>query len=1220
MDLLKQRLTFASIYQFEEIGVRELEDELTLSLPLAECHCEYSPTEKVLIVKGKLQGYHSQIIATINSFIEKQENDDLLETSRVHVLDFPATDQDITSLIEPTTTVATGGLLALDDDVNTIIRHPFKRTVKSWLSSEDGERRLEIDKYSAILRDIANCTGTEIIIDNHEGLQISGRSDSEVNQALAKLNQIKKPLASLQFPVTRNIILNMGDPDNRYRLQPYAIANGNPVALRRILADTSTGSASDLGQIFVTVAYTLDEDVQQYVQPKSFREPPRCTNPNGHSFLWRDFVFTELGKGDGIQAVEARIEKNQDLALVPLQNHPFLSAEKVEQVEEWRLRPAEPKRTSVAHATETKVPGIKQRRAVKNPHVEPTSATANTLSTTRNVSKDSQNTIREVCADMNRGSAAQAPSAEVAKETEVNKLSSNDPIPSTSATDETRSVQSDSRLTVKQDLTRQLTSHEVRSDSEKHAHERALPEKTEKTESVAARTSNLGNSPPRRPDFNPNKYGSQKALAQATKPTTGSSKKSKNHPTKPTATTQAARPGNGGASCRSPLPKGKQTRQKKAKSSAKPNELIDITSPSNIGTVIHSGYSFNAPSLEPGRPGRPGGSPEQFDSGGNRFATLLETQFPDLAELSMGEAAGHSGSTTSESLQYASSNVTGKPLDPDARLKELYKEKARLAAGTRSQQPTPAATIVKPSLPFGAMNTLLEQQVFDRFERTHRIETVQRINESDSRQFHRSMALRAANPGQKAKNKAEAKAKKQATLEEAWGKPKPQKIKSASAKTQGQTAARKGVETKKSQKEEPVVNVDEDSKRFFGAFNPILEAAESFPGALGLEVQFGLIIIPVLPKTSSDILMSPDSWSKMFQSQSGLKAPSTKFMNRVSVCGTEIDHIVNLKTSKAEGKSRIFAEEYSEYKISYEFHCTARGDEVLIIALDEQGNYTIHKPSSILGAVNLHCPSQLWDARAVVECAAEYRPGTHPEFEEAAQHLVDHVWVPAEKQILIYTSLPKGSKLEINKVFVKRWTRHRHLRPGADKHQGETQDLFLQVKEVQDLIIGLTTETTLDKQHVRARFTTHDEMVQKNKLWYELSLVSPAIETILKANKGLEVGERVEDWRSADLFGSDAASLTGEPLTPVAAEIGGAGLADMLRLAKNIVEKMDGVGACNRGPLAAGTARPSGNSSQEKTGLDFDDIESVKEVESVTERMKQTLLGGTFTLDPGDFW
>ncbi|KAL3465283.1 hypothetical protein BJX64DRAFT_285536 [Aspergillus heterothallicus] len=327
----------------------------------------------------------------------------------------------------------------------------------------------------------------------------------------------------------------------------------------------------------------------------------------------------------------------------------------------------------------------------------------------------------------------------------------------------------------------------------------------------------------------------------------------------------------------------------------------------------------------------------------------------------------------------------------------------------------------------------------------------------------------------------------------------------------------------------------------------------------------------------------------------------------------------DLKRSKAEGKSRIFEQDYSYYNVSYEFHCITRTGGLLIVALGEDGKYTIRNPSSVLGAVNLHFPKQIWDARAVVDSTAQYHPEINPEFDEAVKFLVDHVSIPATKTIRISTSLPNENKPTIKKVFMKRWTRHRFIRPGElsrDLDKGsdhgsqvgsiertDTQDIFLQVTEVQDLLIHVDNKE--DPRCVRAECKATVEMTRDGRLWYEVSLVSPALEAILKANMSLEVGERTKDWRAADLLGEHAA-LCGEDSSdsvaanPVAMAIGAGGVANLVELAKTLVPKIDGVGFSN----AERTA--TGGNTEVSNGKSFKELDSVKEVESVAARIDQS--------------
>jgi hypothetical protein len=98
-------------------------------------------------------------------------------------------------------------------------------------------------------------------------------------------------------------------------------------------------------------------------------------------------------------------------------------------------------------------------------------------------------------------------------------------------------------------------------------------------------------------------------------------------------------------------------------------------------------------------------------------------------------------------------------------------------------------------------------------------------------------------------------------------------------------------------------------------------------------------------------------------------------------------------------------------------------------------------------------------------------------------------------------------------------------------------------------------------------------MVDNDRLWYEVSVVSPAIEEILRANRDLDIGECTNSWCASDLLGHDAflgltqqGQAPSEPLSRVASQIGQAGLGELFRVADLIVGKIDGAGWANFGP------------------------------------------------------
>ncbi|KAL2831767.1 hypothetical protein BDW59DRAFT_157726 [Aspergillus cavernicola] len=1127
MDRLEQRLMFASMWAFEIIGVQELEDELHQALPQLNCHCEYSNAEEVLVIKGKLEGFTAPVTAMISSFIEKQKNKDLLDTPRLRLLNLPVVIPDNISPMEASDATENGGLLALDDDAE-VVPHPMMQVTKFWLSSDGGVGCFGSSKYQEMLSEISKGTGTNIaVIDDLKGLQVSGRCETDVDDALTKLTRIEKPLSYLHHPLINNLMVSAVTENSQYRVQPYASLY--PVALRRILADVALDGAAGLGQMFVTASYAFDEELQKYTPLKNLLQPPR----HGHdekSRLWNDFTFRKIGNEDNYRAMESVTENNHTKAQLFFSgmaaSHPYLSPEKAKQVNEWVVDGASIGTTSTDQ-------GIKVEN-ISTPSSQPGSSAMIAITTGPELKKPPGIKVRRPVQPAQGVQNTKQPATE---------LKPSEPL-----------MESDVTTTPRK---RWKLNYEL---SLGHAREDPAPSAENKID--------FGN--PLGPAFDASRYGLKNISPQ---PRKRAEKASRNIP---------------------PI-RGRQPR--------KQNKLIDLQSPVNTTNITsHPPLQFDAPALVPEPAASSGRTPSASSSSAKeRSMLLVDSHLSDLAGLNFLETTDHVGSATSDSLKDASST------DQERRLRVLNSVYQTNLALTVSVLAKPPHTCT------GDFARFLGKQYIEDYERALRPEAEQTVNETESRKYYRTMSQKTASPCQKAK-RAALLAKKQAATEYASGTPKPKKPSEEDLQDQkvsSRHCSNMSPISENAQGRTPLqATITEDLRRFFMALKSMLVAAEVFPGILTFEVQFGLIFFPLVPKTCSDGLMSASEWAQIFQPQTGITAPTTKFINSVTVCSSDVDHIIDLNTSKAEGKSRMFEQDYSEYNINYEFHCRTKADEFLIIAIDEQGGYSIQHASSMLGAVNLHFPGQIWDARAVAGSAAEYRPGSNPEFEETARYLVDSVYIPAGKQIRILTHLPKGNKLAIEKVFLKRWTRHRYLRPneamGPDAQAGERQpsggqDIFLQVKEIQDLLIG-TQESATDRK-VRARFTTTNDMRQRGKSWYEVSLVSPSIETMLKANSSLEIGERTDDWRAADLFGNDAAFLmeqgSDSPTSPVAAAIGAGGIADLFRLTKTVVEKLDSIGSHNSGPMAD-TPRLFGAGSQANNGLDFDELESVKEVESVT--------------------
>lgn len=917
------------------------------------------------------------------------------------------------------------------------------------------------------------------------------------------------------------------------------------MAVRRILADQSFVG---LGQIFVTVFYCFNEDYQKYIPPPNLIKPPPCNSENEESRIWSDFSFQPLGKADDFLALESMIENSQDgCQLLPpkdLTGHPYLSPEKAKQVNEWVV----PATSMLDPSTNQSSDGVASRQ-LESPSHKPTGHTKTPGIKVRRPVQPPQ---------LNSVSKTKSVSHEV-----VSSESQVEPSGKTVLTTPRKRWKMKYEPNLGSSDAAQASDTKVEKDIGDHKPlEKPVISNTSKPEDTSY--------VPIKSDST--KYALNRYPIKAIKPDIAHSKAEKGGRNKP-------------------MMEGKPAK--------KDNELIDVRTPVNATRLDHPPLLFNTPALIPEPSTSVAGIPEPTDASGKRSMTSVDACFADLAGLNIAGVTNVDGSASSVSMQDSSSSKSNFP-EQDARLQRLK------LAYNKHLPSTIAKGFVKPCKRRGDVNRLLEKQVIDDYERSQRPEAEQSVRETENRQYHHTMNQKAGKSGQKSKSKVASAAKKQATLEDAWGMSK-QKKQLVSLETQNSSVKSDSMVLATAETEQKAKrNVGEDIERVFAAMKPMLQAAEAFPGMLVLEVQLGLVIIPFVPKAYDDKLISLNEWSKIFQLQSGLTAPSTKFVNRLTACGAEIDRIVDLKTSKSAGRSRLFRQEYSEYDICYEFHCRTNANELLIIAVDERGGYTIQTPKSTIGSVNMHFPRKVWDARAVVSVQNRR---ISPEVEETAKYLADHIWIPAEKSIRVHTALPKSSKIAIQKVFMKRWTRHQYCRPheslGCEHNPSEGHDIFLQVMEVQDLFIGTVTQALSEIEYIRARYTRSEEMVCRGRIWYELSLVSPAIETILKTNMNLEVGERTEDWRGPDLFGNTAAFFTGQPPSPVATAIGSAGIAELCQVAREVVDKMDGVGACNRGPMSPDTQRFPAINSQGNKGWSHEDLESVKEVESVVARVNE---------------
>ena len=983
------------------------------------------------------------------------------------------------------------------------------------------------------------------------------------------------------------------------------------MALRRVLTDPNAYSNATLNQTFVTTLLSFDPDTQLFSLSENLVIPPKVTNEPGKSRIWNDFTFQEIGKGDDFVTMETIVEKDptnpQTMAPGIAPPHPYLSVEKATRVNQWVVERAEMDNDDEPEPDLSAPPQPDTPCETLPPPLAPIVKKPPGIRTRKAISTA-------------KHQAAPQPTPEPAK------ASSPPPDPKKGTPTRKRWIMQ--YESGPED--RQINLLEDANTNNRSSSGNSAPIKTPNSphgSSTTARPQTPENEPRLSINFDPTKYGLNKSPQHAAKSSFGSS-------ASPTTGENLLM-----------TPRRRLTKQ---------SDLIDLMAPATPGsTGPHPLMLFDQPALVPQKTnGNDSLSVEHTASqelvllnADNNSQDLLGLDFegeaaPAVSDsiLDAGLGLGSGSGPLVQIDQDRNQNPKGdtvswqeqekRLLDLKKSLREKKKEMSSVSGDTEDDDGDTPRKFSRLPKDQRQISMMLARQRLAELEKNH--ETVKKSSdETSTREFHRTMYHKTARPSEKKASKAEAKAKRQATLEDAWGIPKPakeppvEKLEGTDDNNNNNVKDRITAtsEAKKNGRRAQLLKTETDAHRktvksVFEALRPALDAAEYFTGSLTLEIQLGLILIPLLPKTYNEGLISLEEWTKIFQPRNSLPAPTTKFINRLTTAGSDVDHIVDLKTSKADGKRHLFEQEYTEYNVSYEFHCRTTADKPFTIAVDEQGKHSIRKPATTLGAVNLHFPRQTWDASAVLGGIVEHIVGSDPELEEAVQHLVDNLWVQPDKSLVrIFSRLPKGNKFVIEKVFMKRWTRHRHIRSGdsttpnanisgtrtspenapSPTPDTETQDIFLQITEVQDLLIGSSTS---DSQALRARCAPLPEMHKKDRQWYEGSLVSPAIEAILKANANVELGERTDDWRSPDLLGKDAmlssdndipaSELGGDsgngdtsmalspPLSPVATAIGKAGLGELLALTKTVVEKIDGIGFFNYGPCVEAVRAASG--------------------------------------------
>ncbi|QKX55165.1 uncharacterized protein TRUGW13939_02257 [Talaromyces rugulosus] len=346
----------------------------------------------------------------------------------------------------------------------------------------------------------------------------------------------------------------------------------------------------------------------------------------------------------------------------------------------------------------------------------------------------------------------------------------------------------------------------------------------------------------------------------------------------------------------------------------------------------------------------------------------------------------------------------------------------------------------------------------------------------------------------------------------------------------------------------------EKIQEVFHGLKPFLTKARCFPGALKLEICFGLIILNSFPTghVEEEDYLSVEDWNNAFRARNNLQYPFWMW-KKLTSSGQDADSLIDLKWSD-DNTRRMFEQAPADREVTYEFHCRCGNGGLFIIALDEDGTANIHRPEYTLGTSAIHSPHTVWDTSVLLRGFLKYRQGRDIALDKAIEAFVDGIYLKSAKALYVRCTEPADGSFSVEKILLKRTTRHRHLPLNSTL----SSDLMLQVTEVQQFLIGRNM-SHLKMIRGRIDLQRRTEWAAKKNIWFEASIVSGTIEKLLQANSNLTTGQRTDEWDAPDLLG-DEVDLAGATLNydtnPVAEAVGSASLGNMLRLGRTVLSQM----------------------------------------------------------------
>ncbi|KAH0545051.1 hypothetical protein FGG08_000822 [Glutinoglossum americanum] len=264
---------------------------------------------------------------------------------------------------------------------------------------------------------------------------------------------------------------------------------------------------------------------------------------------------------------------------------------------------------------------------------------------------------------------------------------------------------------------------------------------------------------------------------------------------------------------------------------------------------------------------------------------------------------------------------------------------------------------------------------------------------------------------------------------------------------------------------------DSNFRRLSDGAKVALENAFGFVGLVELKMKIGRILIKDIPNDLMQTRISLAQWEAFpFSGISPESVTETIFTDFLMTSSAEEQYIVDLEI---DGQ-RLFGERPYMSSIHYELLCVDKENAAYTIYIDgETFEWDVKELQMVFGHIYRHYPIR-----------------------------------PNKEQLQITFKCAPDNVFRVPRVMLRRETRY-------VTHPKELK-IALCITEMQRLRLS---ESTVSPGVYNALADTHAEMVSNNRLWYGVSLISQEIETLVKENLDIEVGEE-PSWSPEEIVDS----------------------------------------------------------------------------------------------------